>query len=94
MFYNALPYAIDIYWVDKDGRKNGFVGKLGPGTRKQEFTYFTHPWVFRKFNHGERLFAYFNERNGSVFDGTEFGVSDHNAFHIIINDQGIPNYFI
>ena len=84
-----------------EGRRNGFVRELGSGVRRKELTYFTHPWVFRKFNSGERLFAYSNGSNGSIFEGREFGVADpcgsqirsHSSIHVVINDQGALKYF-
>ena len=94
MFYNSLPYSIDFYWVDSAGRKNGYVKKLEPRVRHQEYTFLTHPWVFRAYIGGERLFSYSNGYSGSVFEGKEFGVANHDSINVIISHKSKRTYVI
>ena len=90
IMHNILPYPIDLYWVDVEGRKGKYVKFLGPGEKRQEQTYITHPWVFKQSNNGTRLYAFSHEMGSSVFEGENFGVIRNSQLliHVIISTQG------
>ena len=103
VFYNVLPYPIDLYWVDLEGRKHEYDQPLKPGHNRSKTTFFTHPWIFKKSNNGSRLNAFVAGINGSVFEGSTFGVKGQNprsnsysqeqttnyTVHVTINENGI-----
>ena len=90
IMHNTLPYPIDFYWVDVEGRKGSYVKSLGPGEKRQEETYITHPWVFKQSKNGTRLYAFSNVMGSSVFEGEKFGVIQNSQvpIHVIISTQG------
>ena len=62
-----MPYSIEMYMVDVNGRKKKFTKALEPKGKQNADTYLTHPWVFRKSSNGPRLNAYAAGVNDSIF---------------------------
>ena len=90
-FYNTLPYRVKFYWVDFEGIKH--VKYVGENSYYLiENTYFSHPWVFKSADVGNRLNVSFNDVSNQVFEGKEFKVKINSTNHATISDQG--NHFI
>ena len=81
-----MPYPIQLYWVDVEGRKVQFTRSLKSSYPAD--TYYTHPWIFKKSSDGTRLIAYASGINNSVFEGGTFDVKKGSTVHIIISDKG------
>ena len=97
IIHNTLPYPIELYWVDVEGRKGSYVKSLGPGEKRREETYITHPWIFKQSNNGKRLYAFSNIMGSLVFEGETFGVIQNSPLpiHVIISTKGktyIPSF--
>jgi len=43
-FVNQLPTAVDLFWVDPDGKRVAY-GSLAPGERKTQHTFAGHVWL-------------------------------------------------
>ena len=43
-FVNQLPTAVDLFWVDPDGKRVAY-GNLAPGERKTQHTFAGHVWL-------------------------------------------------
>ena len=89
IFYNRVSYSIEFYTVDEEGRKGQFTKALDFEDKKQVDTFHTHPWVFRKSGHGEKLFAFASGVKASIFEGKDFGAKKDSKFHVIISDKGL-----
>ena len=86
-FYNTMPYRVKFYWVDFEGIKHvKYVGEKS--YYLIENTYFSHPWVFKSADVGNRLNVSFSNLSNQVFEGKEFKVKMNSTNHATISDQG------
>ena len=88
VFYNALPYPVDFYSIDMEGRTRQHSNEFQPGYKTNKPTTFTIPWVFKRANDTKRLFAFVGDRKGVVFKGNRFGAKSNAEVHVIISDNG------
>ena len=88
VFYNTLPYPVEIYGIDFEGRKRQHTKELEPGHKRKEETTFTIPWVLKRSNDSKRLHAFVGSRSGLVFKGELFGAKEGSEIHVIVNDKG------
>ena len=88
VFYNILPYPVDFYGIDFEGRKHQFSKEFLPGYTRKEETTARIPWVFKKSNDTTRLFAFVGQNSTLVFKGLLFGVKENYQMHISISDNG------
>ena len=89
MFHNSLPYPIDFYGVDFEGRKIQQAKKVYSGQIREKETTLQIPWVFKRSSDGKRLRSYLGYKYGSVFKGETFNVINDKENHVVISDQGI-----
>ena len=50
-----MPFNIDFYGVDFEGRMHQITQELRKGSRRKEITSISIPWVFKKSHEGKRL---------------------------------------
>ena len=89
VFHNSLPYPVDFYGVDFEGRKIQQSKELFSGQTRKEETTLHIPWVFKRSKDGKRVQSYFGAMNGLVFKGLTFNVTNTSDNHVVISDQGI-----
>ena len=88
VFYNLLPYPVDFYSVDFEGRKSQYTRELEPRNKRKETTTFTIPWVFKISEDKTRLHAFARATNGYIFKGGNFGAKANSKIYVTINDNG------
>ena len=88
VFYNILPYPVDFYGIDFEGRKHQYSKEFLPGYTRKEETTARIPWVFKKSNDTLRLFAFVGQKSTDVFKGLLFDVKENCEMHISISDNG------
>ena len=88
VFYNILPYPVDFYGIDFEGRKHQYSKEFLPGYTRKEETTARIPWVFKKSNDTLRLFAFVGQNSTDVFKGLLWGVKENHEIHISISDNG------
>ena len=89
VFHNSLPYPVDFYGVDFEGRKIQQSNEVFSGQTSKERTTLLVPWVFKRSSDGTRLHSYLGNKNGSVFKGETFKAMIDKENHVVISDQGI-----
>ena len=89
VFHNSLPYPVDFYGVDFEGRKIRHSHKVFQGQTRTERTTLNIPWVFKRSNDSKRLEAYLGNMHDLVFKGATFNVKNESENHVAISDQGI-----
>ena len=72
VFYNLLPYNIDLYGVEFEGRKHQITKELETGHRRKELTSLSIPWVFKQSGNENRLLAFIGSSNLS-FSNSHMG---------------------
>ena len=88
VFHNSLPYPVDFYGVDFEGRKIQQSHSVLPGQTRTVKTTLHIPWVFKRSNDGKRLMSYLGYMHGLVFKGETFDVKNDTENHVVISDQG------
>ena len=89
IFYNSLPYPIDFYGYDFEGRKLQISKEIKRGHERTEQTSLMIPWVFVKSeDNSKRLFAFVKDTTGDIFKGKDFHANYNTTIHVIINDNG------
>ena len=88
VFYNLLPYSIDLYGVEFEGRKHQITKELETGNRRKELTRLSIPWVFKQSGSENRLLAFIGSSNLSFFKGEALGLKEGSTIHVTINENG------
>ena len=83
-----MPYNIDLYGVDFEGRKHQITKELEKGYRRKELTSLSIPWVFKRSSDGMRLQVFIGESNGSIFKGENFLATEDSLIHVTVNENG------
>ena len=79
--------TVDIYWINHQGKEILKKEKLAIGEDYTTYTYFSHPWIFRKSSgNGERLMAGGNGRQNVIFEGEEFLALPNEKMLTLISD--------
>lgn len=89
MFRNEIEVPINVYWMDHKGKEVQKKEYLGPGDDFSQYTYFTHPWIFRK-SEGEdqaKLLADGNGIQGLVFEGEKFLAIPNEKMLVLITES-------
>ncbi|MEZ5535325.1 MAG: hypothetical protein R3F02_06835 [Thiolinea sp.] len=65
---NQLPFAVDVFWLDYQGREKRYK-TLEPGEGYTQSTFETHPWRVRQQHSGEEIALYIPDgKPQQVFD--------------------------
>ena len=88
VFHNSLPYPIDFYAVDFEGRKHHYFKKVLPGYKITQTTFLTVPWVFKRASDSKQLLAFSGRINASIFRGDSFDAKNNSIRHVTIGDGG------
>lgn len=91
VFYNLLPYNIDLYGVEFEGRKHQITKELETGHRRKEITSLSIPWVFKQSGKENRLLAFIGSSYLSFFKGETLGLKEGSTIHLTINENGKLN---
>ena len=86
-----MPFNIDFYGVDFEGRRHQITQELGVGIRRKEITSVSIPWVFKKSHEEKRLPVFVGSISALSFKGGNFDVKEGSTIHVTINDNGILN---
>ena len=88
-FKNELDVPINVYWIDHKGKEVQKKECLAPGEDFSQYTYFTHPWIFRR-SEGEdktKLLADGNGIQSLVFEGEKFLAIPNEKMLVIIAES-------
>ena len=83
-----MPYNIDLYAVDFEGRKHQITNDLQKGYGRKEATSLSIPWVFKNSSDGKRLHVFVGASNGSIFKGKQFFATENSSIHVTVNENG------
>ena len=89
VFRNELAVPINIYWLDHKGKEVQKKGGLASGEDYSQYTYFTHPWIFRKSEGDDqtKLLADGNGIQSVIFEGEKFLAIPNEKMMVIISES-------
>ena len=89
VFHNTLPYPVDFYSVDFEGRRVRHSYEVSAGHQRKEETTLNIPWVFKRSNDSKRLLAFLGDMHEFIFKGLTFNTTNPSTeYNVLISDHG------
>ena len=89
VFHNTLPYPVDFYGVDFEGRRVRHSKDVSSGHPRKEETTLNIPWVFKRSNDSKRLLAFLGDMHEYIFKGETFNTTNSSMeYNVLISDHG------
>ena len=84
-----MPFHIDLYGVDFEGRRHQITKELKSGSRRKEITSISIPWVIKRSHEETRLPLFVGSLSALSFRGGNVDAKEGSTIHVTTNENGI-----